>query len=261
VIQEGWKASVPQKAEEGDGIPEMRGFDEKDCRITGAKIHSKKTTPPKEYSIDTLLAFMENPRGEKGEKLAGLGTPATRAEIIKTLMTRAYIIEKGKALYATEKGRFLLRGMLKDEELKKLADTGLTSDWEKELSENPEAFEEHIIQYIRSCIKHGQARETYEKEGIGKCPLCGNKLLEGKKNYYCAGYKTEKQCKFVIWKEIAGTAVTAEDARLLLAGKTTRVKNCKSKAGKQFKASFRLEKGILSMVFPEDKKAKERNRR
>jgi DNA topoisomerase-3 len=259
-MQEGWKASVLKKEEEEE-IPEVAGFDETECRITGTKILTKKTTPPKEYSIDTLLAFMENPKGERGEKLSGLGTPATRAEIIKTLMTRAYIIEKGKGLYATEKGKFLLRGMLHDEELKKLTDTGLTSDWEKELSENPEAFEERIMQYVRSCIKQDQPREAYKKEGIGVCPLCGNQILDGKKNYYCAGYKTEKQCKFVIWKETAGTALSPEDARLLLTGKPTRVKNCKSKTGKQFKAFFKLEKGILTMDFPEDKKAKGRNRR
>jgi DNA topoisomerase-3 len=260
IIQEGWKASVPKKQEEEE-IPEVAGFDEKECRITGAKVLAKKTTPPKEYSIDTLLAFMENPKGERGEKLSGLGTPATRAEILKTLMTRAYINEKGKTLYVTEKGWFLLRGMRRDEALKKLTDVELTSGWEQELAENPEAFEEHITNYIRSCIKKDQARETYQKEGIGVCPLCGNQILDGKKNYYCAGYKTEKQCKFVIWKETAGTAISPEDARLLLTGKPTRVKNCKSKTGKQFKASFKLEKGILTMDFPEDKKAKGRNRR
>jgi DNA topoisomerase-3 len=258
-VQSGWKASVPKKGEgeEEEGYQEVPDFDERECRVSGTEIVNKKTGPRKEYSIDTLLAFMENPRGESGEKLAGLGTPATRAEIIRTLTVRGYAEDRGKKLSATEKGKFLLKEMKKDEELRKMTDVFRTTEWERELEEDPEGFEGHIGTYIRSCIKSGP-REVYQRESLGICPMCGNRVEEGKKNYYCAGYKSEKACTFVIWKEITGAEVTPEDARIMLAGKTTRVKNCTSKAGKKFRAAFKLERnGIINLIFQEDKNRKQ----
>jgi DNA topoisomerase-3 len=253
VIQRGWKASVSQEGKEEEGTSQEAGeFDEHGCRITGTEIQKKKTSPRKEFSMDTLLGFMENPRGESGEKLAGLGTPATRAEIIKTLITRGYIEERGKKLCSTEKGKYLVGQMGKDEELKKTADAGRTTEWEKELQEDPEKFEESIVKYIKSCIKEGP-QEAYQADGLGKCPICGKEIFEGKKNYYCAGYK--EGCTFVIWKDTVGASVSAEEARILLLGKATGIKNCTTKAGKKLKAAFKMEKdGKIKLLFPEDKK-------
>jgi DNA topoisomerase-3 len=255
VRQRGFKEPVP--GAEGDGEEEgqeVAEFNEKGCRIRGTETVNKKTGARKEFSMDTLLGFMENPRGESGEKLAGLGTPATRAEIIRTLITREYIEEKGKKLYATEKGRFLMGQMGKDEGLRRMADAGQTTEWEKELREDPEGFEGSIARYVRACIKSGP-RETYRAESPGRCPICGKEVREGKKNYYCTGYR--EGCGFGIRKEAAGAAVTAEDARLLLAGRTTGIKNCTSKAGKKFKAAFKLEKdGAVRFIFQEGKPKK-----
>jgi DNA topoisomerase-3 len=266
VLEEGWKRTVRgAAAAAAEEIPEVRGFDEKGCRIAETERENKKTTAPKDYSIDTLLAFMENPKGEGGEKLSGLGTPATRGEIIKTLKERGYVEEDGKKLIATEKGRYLLGELGKDGELKKLTEVGTTTKWEKELEEDPERFEEETGRYIRSCITGGKERGRYERAALGECPVCGKKIVEGKKNYYCEGYKGEegkKGCGFVIWKETAGAAVTAEDARILLEGKTTGIKKCVTKAGKKFRAAFKLERGgILSLIFTESKRGKAAKKR
>jgi len=99
--------------------------------------------------------------------------------------------------------------------------------------------------------------ETYRREKIslGKCPLCGAAVYEGKKNYYCSNYKGEKPCNFAVWKEICGAAVSAAEAQALLAGKQTKMKNCVSnKTGKEFKAAFVLSGGKIEMRFEDKKK-------
>jgi DNA topoisomerase-3 len=242
-VQAGWKASVGKDKDEPEKEQATGIFDEKSCRIAKTEILNKKTTPPKEYSIDTLLTFMENPHNTKGEKLAGLGTPATRAEIIQKLFFREYIIDKEKKLYAADKGLFLLKQLKKNETLAKIADIDQTTLWEKQLDADPETFESGIISYIRECVKQKKDGDTYEKKtAVGKCPVCGRGILESQKSFYCPGYKDmEKPCSFSIWKEKSGAKITLADAQTLLAGKRTGTKKCASKEGKPFDAKFYLD--------------------
>jgi DNA topoisomerase-3 len=251
VIQKGFKVA-PQEEPEGDE-QEVAQFDEKSCAILKLEILNKKTSPQKEFSQDTLLAFMENPRNKEEVKLIGLGTPATRSTIIKNLFARGYVREDKKKLYATGKGLFLLKQLQKDEKLLRIADMGETSSWERQLQENPGEFKKSIIEYLRSCIKQGE-RERYVNESLGLCPLCGKPLAEGEKNYYCTGYKQAPPCAFSIWKEVAGAKVSAADVKTLVSGKPTGIKKCASKNGKRFTAVFMLNRdGKLALRFPEDK--------
>jgi DNA topoisomerase-3 len=196
---------------------------------------------------------MENPRNKEEVKLVGLGTPATRSGIIKNLFDRGYVREDKKKLYATDKGLFLLKQLQKDEKLHRIADVGETTAWERQLRENPGEFKKSIIEYLRSCIKQGE-REHYVKEALGLCPLCGWPLAEGKKNYYCTGYKQDPPCAFSVWKEVVGAQVSIADLKLLVSGKPTGLKKCTSKNGKRFTAVFVLEQdGKLGLRFPEHK--------
>lgn len=230
-------------------VQEVKQFNENLCRITEVIKLDKKTTSPKEYSIDTLLSFMEKPKGDTQEKLLGLGTPATRADIISKLFKMVYIIEDKKKLYATKKALWLLTQLSKDKELAKIANVNQTTIWENELAQNPELFEKHIIEYIQSCMKP-EIKEVYEKESPGVCPLCNSKVLEGKANFYCSS----KICDFKIWKNTFGTVFNFEDAKLILCGKTTGIKNCKNKDGKSYKAQIKLGKdNRLELVFQNKK--------
>jgi DNA topoisomerase-3 len=121
------------------------------------------------------------------------------------------------------------------------------------LQENPEEFKKSIIEYLRSCVKPGE-REHYVNEAPGLCPLCGKPLAEGKKSYYCTGYKQTPPCVFSIWKEAAGARVPAADVKLLVSGKPTGIKKCASKSGKRFTALFVLNRdGKPALRFPENK--------
>jgi DNA topoisomerase-3 len=168
-----------------------------------------------------------------------MGTPATRAAILKLLYDRDYIREDRKKLYASRKGLFLLDQLGKNENLKKITDISQTTEWEKQLSGNPQEFEQSIVPYLKNCI--GSAKtDTYTVEPIGICPRCGKEIREGKKSYYCSGYQGEPPCSFLIFKTVSGTTLSAGDVALLLSHKTTGIKNCVSKSGKKFKAAFSM---------------------
>ena len=256
VLQSGWKKKLPvlnEEIDDGDfGVIELDGFDETNCRITDLHVLEKKTQPKKEFAMDTLLSFMEHPRGEGETGLAGLGTPATRAEIIKKLFSSDYVREDKKKLFATERGRFLLQQLSKNELLNSLADVSNTTDWEERLSKNPEAFEKEIIEFVIECVKAGSCRATFQRPSLGACPLCGRPVYETKLSYSCSGYKEEPKCSFAIWKAIAGASVSQNDAHLLLNGQKTKVKKCKGKKG-PFEAAFSLKGGEIEFNFPTKK--------
>jgi DNA topoisomerase-3 len=240
VLQYGFKEVVLETDDNDGDSQEVVNFDAENCKITGLAIVNKHTKPKREFSIDALLGFMENPHNEKGDKLAGLGTPATRAAIIKLLFDRQYISDERRKLYATAKGLFLLEQIKKNERLNIIADLSQTTKWEKQMSRNPREFLKSIIQYIKDCSASVKT-EKYTPPPIGVCPRCGNVILEGKKSYYCAGYKYENPCSFSIFKIIAGANLSPEDIAILLSYKNTGMKSCKSKSGKKFKAALYLD--------------------
>jgi DNA topoisomerase-3 len=265
IIEAGWKKAFTEEDEREETPALNRALDIKTCRIENIGVLDKKTSPPKDYQIDSLLAFMERPQAEDaGMKLAGLGTPATRAEIIKNLFERKYLIEDKKKLKATKKGVWLVKLLAGDLNLVKLTDAKETTAWETRLGENPEAFEKSIAEYVAACVqsKPRGAGEGYKRETLGTCPVCGEKINEGKKSYFCSAWNNpEKPCEFKIWKEIAGAKITPADAELLLERKKTGIKQCRSKAGKKFKACFGMskeKKGEIEFIFNESAKKEKR---
>jgi DNA topoisomerase-3 len=253
VLQKGWKEAIKEEVEQAEDVEqEITSFDEQHCSVTAVTVREKKTEPKKELAIDTLLAFMEHPKGEteSGEtKLAGLGTPATRADIIQKLFVREYVTEEKRKLYASGRGRFLLEQLARNEHLQKLADVSNTTSWEQRLTDDPETFVCDIQGFVTQCVKAGSGRAVYQQEPLGKCPLCGKPVVETKMAYGCSGYKDEPKCSFAIWKTIAGAAVSTVEASLLLTGQKTKLKKCKNKEGKAFEASFVLEGGKVVFQF------------
>lgn len=250
ILQEGFRQADRRNVTTNEEDQEVPVFDENQCHITKLTVLNKKTQPPKEYTIDTLLAFMEHPRGETDEKLAGLGTPATRADIIKKLFEKKYITEEKKKLIVTEKGIFLLTELAKDTDTARIINVAETTAWENELEQNPADFERHIKEYVAACIKP-EIKGIYKKPSVGLCPLCGNEMLEGNKNYYCSAYKSERECKYVIWKSLCHATITPADVQALLSEKTTTVKKMKNKEGKTFSAKLKLDAqtGKIDFIF------------
>jgi DNA topoisomerase-3 len=166
------------------------------------------TFPPKSFNEDTLLAAMETAGNkefdEKTEK-KGLGTPATRASTIEKLVASGYAQRKGKQIIPTAEGRELIRVMPEN-----LKSAGLTAEWENRLllmergELNGEQFMDDIVamleEILNGCRKiPEEERNRFQtaKELIGKCPVCGSNIFEGKRNFYCSN----RQCDFALWKD------------------------------------------------------------
>ena len=245
-VQAGWAGT---SRPEGDGQHIDPGsFDFGNCLLSGLRVLEKTTRPKKEFAFDTLLAFMEHPKGEGEAKLAGLGTPATRAEVIRKLFAADYVREDKKRLYATERGRFLLGQLSKNECLRQMADVSNTTDWEGRLARDPESFVREIAEYVSECVKSAPDRAVFQKPPLGACPLCGRPVHESKLSYRCSGHNGDPGCSFAVWKTIAGASVSINDARLLLAGQKTRPKKCTGKKG-PFEAAFALRGGEVEFHF------------
>ena len=135
----------------------MDNIDWQNLTLAAVNSVQKTTKPPKHFNEASILAFMENPKGESGEKkLAGLGTPATRHTFIPKLRKSGYIEVKNKSLIITQTGEKLLE-LLKNTPLTSLADIEETTRWEESLERNPGQFEAQMKEFIKASVE-----ETYE---------------------------------------------------------------------------------------------------
>jgi DNA topoisomerase-3 len=175
-------------------------------------VNAEKTThytsPPKPFNEDTLLAAMEtagNKEFDAETEKKGLGTPATRASIIEKLVSSGYAQRKGKQILPSEEGQELVKVM--PEYLKSAA---MTAEWENQLlmMEKGKITDAQfmgeitslvgkILEVCRDIPEEELRRFQTEREVIGKCPVCGSDVFEGKQNFYCSN----RQCDFALWKE------------------------------------------------------------
>ena len=158
-VSGGWKdyrrftKSLGQKQEKEDS-QELDGIDSAEIILKSISAKEKFTKPPKHYNEASLLSFMENPKNSDNQKLAGLGTAATRHTFIPKLKKSGFIGEEKKNLVATKTGEELL-GLLSKTPFKTLADTAETTRWETELSENPAAFLSEIKAFTKKAAAGG----------------------------------------------------------------------------------------------------------
>jgi len=244
-----------------------------------AEVEAKETKPPPRYTEATLLSAMEtagklidDEELREAMKESGLGTPATRAETIETLIRREYIERAGKDLTPTPKGLQVIT-MLEEHPL---TSPELTGDWEKRLTDIEHGtddrgkFIKDIEEFTRATVEQIAALDKEklrpERVELGLCPRCGAEtgeiIKENSKAYGCTSWKSREEtgCGFVIWKRVAGRTLTPEIARQLLEeGKTKEViSGFKSRAGKPFRARLVLnDEGKVEFDFPARKETKE----
>ena len=254
------ETSIPAGYEEG-----MRLFPVKAEKTT------HYTSPPKPFNEDTLLAAMEtagNKEFDSETEKKGLGTPATRASIIEKLVSSGYAQRKGKQILPSTEGKELVRVM--PEYLKSAV---MTAEWENQLlmMEKGEITDTQFMGEITSLVRkilevcreipeEERRRFQTEREVIGKCPVCGCDIFEGKQNFYCSN----RQCDFALWKEnrFLGSMEKNLDkkmARELLAKACTHVKGLYSKKkDMKFDADLLLTledgKPRFHLEFPKKKK-------
>src|SRR5918993_6101124 len=283
-LEAGWRgvygleADDPQKQDEdaeGEGeLPELKQGQEVKC--VEAESESKETKPPPRYTEATLLSametagkFVDDEELRDAMKERGLGTPATRAEIIETLIRREYIERAGKDLQPTPKGL----GVVTMLEEHPITSAELTGDWEKQLRDiehgngDRDAFINGIADFTKATVDEianlDKEKLRPERAELGLCPRCGAEtgeiIRENAKAYGCTSWKSREEpgCGFVIWKRVAGRTLTPEIARQLLEeGKTREVlSGFRSRAGKPFRARLVLTDGKVEFEFPQRKAA------
>ena len=254
VIDEGWKAIAPSKKSDKDEDADQKITADiragEKMKINATECKEGKTSSPKSFTEDSLLASMEKAGADEipdDAERKGLGTPATRAGIIEKLVRIGFIERRGdkktKYLVPTHKGEALITIVPEA-----IQSASLTADWEQRLLEiekdtySGSQFMDEIDELISNLI------DTYEVipdaevlmhpvyMPLGKCPHCGNDVIEKSKGFFCS----DKECKFVLWKEnrlfdSLSKKMTKQIAEQLLKNGKAKLKKCRSvKTGKTY---------------------------
>lgn len=190
IVDLGWK-KVAKGIEEDEEeaaeqvLPSLNQGESLICK--NIQLKAQKTSPPARYTEATLLSAMENPSKFIEDKKmkeyigGGLGTPATRADIIEKLFSSFYVEKKGDSLVPTSKGMQLIHLVPPD-----LKEPLLTARWEQRLEgisqgkENKNAFIQEIKRYADSLVKtvaNSDAKYVHENMTQEVCPECGKRML------------------------------------------------------------------------------------
>ncbi|MDR6919975.1 DNA topoisomerase 3 [Chryseobacterium sp. S-02] len=241
-------------------LPEFKKGDE--LKISTAELQEKLTSPPKLYTEADLLSAMENAGRQIEDKdqqkaLAsiGIGTPATRASIIETLLTRNYITRKSKTLIPTDKGEKVY-DLIKDQ---KIANVQMTAEWEMVLHQietrelNSHQFLSNIKNYTKE-ITQELLSLNIPQENIPelKCPKCRkHNLIIKEKIVKCP----DEHCQWILFRIICGVQLSINHiTSLITTEKTPLIKNMKSKNGKKFDAFLVLTDQCETIFeFPQNK--------
>ena len=237
--------------------------------LLSSEITEHKTKPKPLYTEATLLSAMENAGKEvedaeskKAMAECGIGTPATRANIIETLILRDYIRREKKTVVPTEKGLAVYE-IVKD---KRIANAEMTGSWELILSAieagqmPPEKFAQGINSYVETICEEllALASPMQKSYPAYRCPKCGNETV----GIYAKIAKCRNEgCDFHIFREICGTFLSEDNIRDLITTRRTPIlKGLTSKAGKKFNARLVLGEDYTTSFEFEGKKGKVRGR-
>ena len=236
--------------------------------FSGSTITEGKTKPKPLHTESTLLAAMETAGKEieddtmrQAIKDCGIGTPATRAAIIETLLKREYMVRQQKKLVPTEKG-LALHSVVKN---MAIANVDMTGKWEAELAKiergeaSADGFTHSIEGYTREITAEllGCDRLFSHKDSGCQCPKCKHGTMQFfGKVVRCSN----KECGMPVFKQVAGKLLTDADITdLLTKGKTRTLNGFTSKQGKSFSAAIAFDENFnTKFVFAERKTAEKR---
>ena len=272
VVQKEQVTDAEKKEKENDNeqvLPSLPDLTEGEVlSLVSAEIIEHKTKPKPLYTEATLLSAMENAGKEvkeddkrKAMAECGIGTPATRANIIETLILRDYIRRDKKSIIPTEKGLAVYE-IVKD---KKIANAEMTGSWELTLAAieagkmPSERFSQGINSYVSTICEEllslSPEQKTYP---VYRCPKCGQQSV----GIYAKVAKCRHEtCGFHVFREVCGIHLSEDNIRdLISSGRTPILKGLTSKAGKKFNARLVLGEDYTTSFEFENKKGKQRGR-
>ena len=236
--------------------------------VLDTEITEHKTKPKPLYTEATLLSAMENAgkdveESDKRKAMAecGIGTPATRANIIETLILRDYIRRDKKAIIPTEKGLAVYE-IVKD---KKIANAEMTGSWELALAAieagkmPADKFSQGINSYVGTICEELLSLSSEQKSyPVYRCPKCGQQSV----GIYAKVAKCRHEtCGFHVFRDVCGIHLSEDNIRdLISSGRTPILKGLTSKAGKKFNARLVLGEDYTTSFEFENKKGKQRGK-
>ena len=269
-VTPGWKAVLGfkendnenEKDEDNQSLPELE--EQERLPIKKASQLAKETKPQPIFTDSSLLGEMEtcgkkidDEEMREAMKDVGLGTPATRAEIIEKLLLRGYVFRESKKLIPTELG-LQIWDMVKG---RKISDVKTTGEWERDLAlieqkkNSASVFNRGIQEFVRDIVSDLQQNckplDGVSSEKERKCPCCGKTLLSQKYTLTCPPEKGG--CGLKIYREAAGKKLSESMLDALCQGKTTPlIKGFKKKDGTTFSARLCIDKENKKMTFAFD---------
>ena len=276
-ISLGWKAVQKgkeveaEKKEDSDeqilsSLPSLT--EEEVLPLVSAEITEHKTKPKPLYTEATLLSAMEkagkeveDTESKKAMADCGIGTPATRANIIETLILRDYIRRDKKSIIPTEKGLAVYK-IVKD---KKIANAEMTGSWELALAAieagkmPSDKFSQGINSYVGTICEELLSLTPEQKSyPVYRCPKCGQQSV----GIYAKVAKCRHEtCGFHVFREVCGILLSEDHIRdLISSGRTSILKGLTSKAGKKFNARLVLGEDYATSFEFENNKGKQKGR-
>ena len=263
ILQKGWRAVYGSDDKERLAVPSW--YQGETICFTGAELLQGQTKPKPLHTEGTLLAAMEtcgkdidDEAQREAIKDSGIGTPATRAGIIETLVARNYVVREKKSLVPTPKGMEIYK-IVKDMDI---ANASLTGMWEAKLAAiergqmNVSQFNSDIVEYTRHVTDeflHSDLKPILTgKQTEIECPLCHQGHIRFFDKVANCG---NEGCNFHIFRTILGKKLTnTELTDLIIKGQTRELSGFKCKDGKPFKAKLkRDDKGGIAFVFSQKK--------
>lgn len=253
-------------------LPEYKAGDI--VKIEKSYVVEKVSAPPARYTTGTIIKAMKNIASQITEpelkklmkESEGIGTEATRANIVKDLQDTGYITTKKNAIYITESGKRYIENIRVQKEDGTfdygMADPMTVALWsaknkeiqlgERNVKTTLEEFNEFLNQTIVDLKASGEPVKagfsSPATANLPSCPLCGGRVASGKFGLYCSTYK-ESGCKLSIPNEMAHKPLTDNQKLGLLEGKKIHAKGFKSKTGKAFEADIILNKQTGKVEF------------
>lgn len=255
LVNPGWltiygkEAAVEGEEATGSLVPVQKG---EGASTEDVLVKANQTKPPARFNEATLLSAMEGAgKLVDDEELRaamagrGLGTPATRAQIIENLIAETYVLREGRELIPTAKA-FSLITLLTGLGVTELSSAELTGEWEYKLAQMEKGlltraeFMRHIEAMTRDIVERAK---TYDSDTIpgdfgileAACPKCGGLIRENYKKFQCS------DCDYALWKIVAGRQFEPHEIETLLTtGRVGPLIGFRNKMGRAFNAEIRL---------------------
>src|SRR5436305_5801667 len=252
MVNAGWMAVYGKEAQTDD-TPTLAPVEPNETvKTIKIEVEANQTKPPPRFTEATLLSAMESAgklvedeelREAMREK--GLGTPATRAQIIEGLIYEKYVLRNLRELQPTPKA-FSLITLLRGLQIPELSSPELTGDWEFKLRsmsrgqmKRPD-FMKEIADMTRDIVKKAKSHDSDTVPGdFGTlkvpCPICGGEIHENYKKFQC------QKCDFGLWKIVAGRQLEIPEVEELISRKVVGpLQGFRSKMGKPFAAVIKM---------------------